>query len=225
MRAPATRIALAVLTVALAMPTPVPAAPPGPESVELAFLVGEYTDLETHLEPVRQGGLEIRWSSPEHRIVVHRNLLTLTRPPDATDGTADASFEVEFEGEGQLVAEITGAGAPRQLHDDVSAERQTVTVAGRIRLARGDGGYTLEIVEAPPSVALRIRSELAGQIVSLCQVLEKIPFLPVSCRGLDRALSVVSVPLPRAGETFFLAADRLTASEIEVFDAWCSKPD
>lgn len=182
--------------------------------IEIAFANGEHRDLDSNIEPVRRGAMTIHISSPEHLLTVYSNHLRLARDGDAVD----ASFDVDFEGEGDLVALLEAGAVKNRLEDHVRAPRQTVRVDGRIRLQKIEGGYAITFLEAPPSVELQVESELAGNLVSLCQVLDRIPLLPVRCDGLREALSVVTVPLPGPGEQVFLDASRLTETEQAFFD-------
>ncbi len=183
--------------------------------IEIAFANGEHRELDSDLEPVRRGAMTIHVTSPEHLLTVHSNRLRFAKNDDAT---LDASFEVDFEGEGEIVAVLETGKVKNRLEDRVRAPRQTVRVDGRIRLQRTEGGYLMNLLEAPPSVELKIESELAGNLLSLCQVLAKLPLLPVRCDDLQAALSVVTVPLPGPDEQVFLDAGRLTEAERAFFD-------
>lgn len=190
-----------------------------PEGVELQFLNGSYTDLDSDLEPVRQGPLVIRISSPNHQVRVHRNRFELT-PRD--DGLLDAILEVDFEGDGLLFADIEGPGISSRYTDEVAAPRQTVRVAGKIRLEQAEGGYLVTVEEAPPSVDLEIRSAMAQRIVDICRTLAQLPLLRFDCTGLEASMSVATVPLPEPGEQFLVPEDRLTEAERAFFDRFAA---
>lgn len=183
--------------------------------IELAFVNGEWADLDSGLQPVRRGALTIHVASPEHRVTVHRNRLTLAR---SGDGPVDASLEVEFEGEGQIVADVESAGLRNRIEDQVAAPRQTVTVWAKVRFERADGGYLMTIAEAQPTVDLEIQSDLAGRLVALCKVFDKVPLIRVDCAGIETALSVVTVPMPGPGEQFLIPGERMTEDEKAFFD-------
>jgi hypothetical protein len=183
--------------------------------IELSFANAEYRELDSHLAPVRQGALTIHIASPEHLLTVHGNRLRLT---EAADATLDAELEVDFEGEGTLIATIEAGAVNNRLEDHVRVPRQTIFVEGRIRLEPAARGYTVTLVERPSTVELRIESKLAGQLSSLCKVLARLPLLPIRCDGIETALSVVTVPLPEAGKQLFLDAERLSESERAYFD-------
>ncbi|MCP4657408.1 MAG: hypothetical protein GY856_18540 [bacterium] len=185
------------------------------EGVELQFFNGSYTDLDSDLEPVRQGPLVIRISSPSHQVRVHGNRLELT---PRGGGTLDATLEIDFEGDGLLFADIEGPGVSSRYTDEVEAPRQTVRVAGKIRLERTVGGYLVTVEEAPPTVDLEIRSAMARRIVDICRTLAQLPFLAFNCTGLETSMSVATVPLPQPGEQLLVPEERLTEEERAFFD-------
>lgn len=189
------------------------------EGIEIDFLNGVYTDLGRDIQPVERGAMTLYITSPEHRLAVHRNYLRLSANGD---GTVDATVEVEFEGEGHLVVEIETGRIRNDFEDDVAAPRQTVSVTGKARLERIDEGYLMTVVDGPKSVDLAIQSALASRLVALCQTLDKIPFIPVHCVGIESALSVVTAPLPKPGEQFVVPGENLTEDERAYFDRFAS---
>lgn len=191
------------------------------EEIELDFLNGVYTDLDRDIQPVERGAMTLYISSPKHRLAVHRNLLRLSANGD---GTLDATVEVEFEGEGHLVVEIETGRLRRKIEDDVTAPRQTVSVSGKARLERVDGGYLMTVADGPPSVDIVIRSDLAGSLVALCRTFARLPLIPVNCDGIETALSVVTAPLPKPGEQFLVPAENLTEDERAYFDRFVPTP-
>ncbi len=202
--------------VALVFPLPLGGAElAAPEATELQFLNGTYTDLDSDLEPVRQGPLVIRISSPNHQVRVNGNRLALA---PRGGGRLDAALEIDFEGDGILFADIEGPGINSRYTDEVEAPRQTVRAAGTIRLARAVGGYLVTVEEAPPTVDLEIRSAVARRIVDLCRTLARLPLLRFNCTGLEASMSVATVPLPQPGEQFLVAEERLTEEERAFFD-------
>lgn len=186
---------------------------------DVDFMNGVYTDLDQGIQPVERGGLVIHITSPEHRLTVHGNRLVLHKNGD---GTVDATLDVDFEGEGRIIADITGGAMRRTIDDQVAVPRQTVSVTGKARLAKVEDGYLMTVVEGPPSVDLEIRSDMATNLVGLCRVFERIPLIPVSCAGMETALSVVTAPLPEPGEEFLVPAELLTDDEKAFFDRFAS---
>ena len=186
---------------------------------DIDFMNGVYTDLNQNIQPVERGGMVIHITSPEHRLTVHGNRLELRRN---ADGTIDATLEVDFEGEGRIIAELVSGAMKNKFEDRVAAPRQTVSVSGRARLESVEGGYLMTVVDGPPSVELQIQSDLASNLLGLCKTFEKLPLLPINCAGLETALSVVSAPLPEPGEEFLVPAVLLTDDEKAFFDRFAS---
>ncbi len=190
-----------------ALPASVPA---GADEIEVGFMNGVYEDLDSNLEPIRQGSITIRVSSPDHRLTVHGNRLTLT---PGSDGSLDAAIEVDFEGRGHLIADVESIG---RFEDRVQAPRQTARAAGTVRLTRADGNYLFMVVKADPSVGLEIKSGVANQVVGACRIFAMLMSLP--CDGIEKSLSVVRVPMPGPGEQFQVPADLLSEAEKAFFD-------
>lgn len=186
-----------------------------PAEIEVGFLNGVYTDLDSGIAPVHRGALTLHLSSPRHRITVHGNRLRLA---DDGAGALDASLEVDFEGEGDIVVVLESGGLKNRIDDHVSAPRQSVTVTGKTLVERVAGGYLMTVVDAQPTVDLKIESAMAGRLVGLCKAFEKLPLIPVDCAGIETALSVVTVPLPQPGTQFLVPAERLTADEKAFFE-------
>lgn len=194
------------------------AAAPPTERLEIHSLNGVYNDLGSELRPVQRGTLELRVGSPEHRLTVHGNTLTLA--DEDGDGVVDMELEIDFEGEGLLTIELVATGT--RFEDRVAAPRQTVRMAGRARLARVDGGFDLTVVEAPASVGLRIESGLADKLVGVCKSFAAL--FAADCDGFAKALAVANVPMPQPGESFFLDDTRLTQQERKALERFASPP-
>ena len=173
-----------------------------------------YENLDSNLQPIEQGKVTIRVSSPEHRLTVHGNRLTLT---PMADGTLDAMMEVDFEGHGHLIADVDSFG---RFEDRVQAKRQTPRVAGTVRLTRADGNYLFTVVRSDPSVRLNIESGVARQVVGACRVFAMLMNLP--CGGIEKSLTAVNIPMPEPGEQFQVPADLLNADEKAFFDRFVS---
>jgi hypothetical protein len=204
------RLGFAGLLALLVAATP---APPEDRGVELTFLNQTHTNLDIELAPIQEGPLAIHLSSPSHQMTLHRNRLVL-RPSASED--PDAWVTAEFEGAGDLVAEVEGASLATRLRDHVVAPRQVVQLRGKARVTRNAEGYTLRVVEAPPSVPVRIRSGVVGRCVALCRGLGL--FAMVDCARLERALSTVQVPLRSDQATLRLPRAQLSATDRAYLD-------
>jgi hypothetical protein len=188
-------------------------APPADEGIELGYLNQTYADLDVALAPIQEGPLAVRLSSPSHRLTLHRNRLVLS-PSAGVD--PDAWVEAEFEGAGDLVADLEGAPLATQLRDHVVVPRQTVRLRGKARITRDEESYRLRVSEAPPSVPVRIRSGVVGRCVAVCRGLGLLAV--VDCERLERALSTVQVPIPSDQRTLQLPDARLSATDRAYLD-------
>ncbi len=175
---------------------------------------GVYEDLGSNLQPIRQGSITIRVSSPKHKLTVHGNRLTLV--PQA-GGTIEAMMEVDFEGRGHLIADVESLG---RFEDHVEAPRQSARVAGVVRLTRAAGNYLFTVETADPYASLEIHSGVARQVVGACRILAMLMNLP--CDGIENSLATVRVPMPGPGEQFQVRADQLTDGEKAFLDRFVS---
>ncbi len=204
----------ATLTICLAVCLSLAAAAEEPGGVELGFMNGVYEDLDSNLQPIRQGQVTIRVSSPDHRLTVHGNRLTLA---PAGDGLLEAVIEADFEGRGRLIADVETIG---RFEDLVEAPRQTARAAGTVRLTRAGGDYLLTVESADPSVGLEIKSGVVRQVTGACRILAMLMSLP--CDGIEKSLSVVRVPMPGPGEQIRVPADLLSDEERAFFDRFAA---
>ncbi len=201
-----------MLAVAVLLVLAWPAAADDAAGIEVGFVNGDYENLDSDLQPIRRGSLTIRVSSPEHRLTVHGNRLSLVR--DA-GGTVWAGMEVDFEGAGDLIADVDGIG---RFTDVVKVPRQTVRAEGTVRIASTEGGYLVTIVSADRFVRMDIESGIAREMVDTCRALAMLPFISLPCGSLETALATVTVPMPGPGEQFPVRATDLTEAERAFFD-------
>ena len=193
-------------------------APPADQGIELTYLNQTYSDLEADLAPIQEGPLAIQLSSPSQQLTLHRNRLVLTANPG---GAPDAWVEAEFEGEGDLVADIEGGTLTTQLRDRVVVPRQTVQKRGKVRIERDEESYLLHVLEAPPSVPVQIRSDLVGRLVGICKGMGL--FAVVDCVRFERALSTVNIPIRSDGQTVLrLPHARLSAADRAYLDRFAA---
>lgn len=204
------RLGLVGLLGLLVAATPAPPAGPG---VELAHLNQTYANLELGLAPIREGPLSVQLSSPRHRMTLHHNRLVLR---SNGSGDPDAWVEAEFEGAGDLVADVGSGSMTTRFQDHVLAPRQVLRVRGRARILRDAEGYALRVLEAPPSVPVRIRSGVVGRCVALCNGLGLLAV--VDCGRLERALSTVQVPLDAEQATVRIPRAELSLTERAYLD-------
>ncbi len=187
-----------------------------PMRFPLSRLNGVHTNLAPDIAPIQRGPVTVRVESPSHRVAVHGNELSLTATDDGT-GNVAADFEIEFEGEGHLIANLEAMVTSR-LEDEVSIPRQTLRLAGLIRVRPADDGYWITLVDMPDTVQIAIESKILRQLVELCDGFAS--FLPVSCDGLADEASRATIPLPPPGEEVLLPNAYLTDDERARFDTF-----
>lgn len=227
------------LSVGLAAAPPavaLPAADPGGASAESATAtaaVGKaasftfapcnrtYQQRNAVLAPVTQGAMTIAVSSPANHLDLLAHRLDLT---PLADGTHRAHFVAEYAGGGELVADVGIGGVTSRLEDTVTVPRQQTVVDGRVRLARGEHGYEITTVELPPTVDVRIESQLAGRFAVLCDSLTLLPGVVLDCDAVRAGLSHARVPMPEPGETYLLPAECLNATLRHRLDAYLGLP-
>ncbi len=186
------------------------------EGFQLTLLNGVYEDLDSGLEPVTQGPLTLRFSSPQHRLEVFANRLELS--PVGEPGRFRIEAEIEFGGAGQLVAEIEGAGLIQRFQDWVSAPRQRVRATGEVDVQRLPDGYGLTIVSRQDVVRVQVESGFAQQINTLCGTLALMPMFSLDCAPLARALTRLGIPMPPVGQDVFMPFALLTPDERSYLD-------
>ncbi|MEM9556185.1 MAG: hypothetical protein AAGC60_18145 [Acidobacteriota bacterium] len=196
-----------------AAPAPDQATDPAATSHQLDAVNGIYRNLDLGLVPVSQGGLAIDVSSPENTVQIFENRVTLGPADTGRDGDWLATFEVVVEADARLL--LTLRGTETRFDDRVEAGRQRLRAHAVVRLVEGsDGEPMLEIVERrTEEVHVQIRSQTGEQIVATCRSLSALGLFPVSCDGLQAALSVARVPMPDAGTRFALPAQWLDTAD------------
>jgi hypothetical protein len=196
-----------------------PAAAPG--LLRFTRLNHAYGEPATAVAPIVEGPLTIRLSSPRNKLVLVDNSLRLE--PGA-DGLYTAELSVRFYGKGRVVADVELSGVVKRFDDEVLVPPQTRRLEGRVRVSRSGDGYLITPERLPRELPVSIQSHLGNEIVGLCESLAALPFSDLDCSGLDRALSTARVPLPPAGEGFFLARGDLTPGERQQIEGYLPRP-
>lgn len=168
----------------------------------------EYVNLRPGASWETSGPLEVRMRSPAHRLRVFDHRLDLRR---RGDGTYDSRIRVRFSGDGDIVAEVGMGSAVQRLEDHVHAPDQEVEVLARLGFREVEAGYEIEAIELPPSVTVRIESELGTRMVTICQT--AFAFLGIRCGTVEAMFSRAAVPLPDSGGLYFLSSERLSRAE------------
>jgi hypothetical protein len=200
---------------------PPAATPAAPGLLRFTRLNHAYGEPATAVDPIVEGPLTIRLSSPRNKLVLVDNSLRLE--PGA-DGLYTAELSVRFYGKGRVVADVDVSGVAKRFDDEVLVPPQTRRLEGRVRVSRSGDGYLITPERLPRELPVSIQSHLGNQIVGLCESLAAIPFSDLDCSGLERALSTARVPLPPAGEGFFLARGDLTPAERQQIEGYLPRP-
>lgn len=179
---------------------------------------GTHTDLQADIAPIEQGVILIQLHSSNPVLEVASHELTLW---PVGDGTHGARLEARFQGEAELQADFEIAGLPAEMTDFVELPEQETTLEGRFAITREETGYRVMAEELPRFIEIRVKSRLAGQMVTFCRGLALFtPGSGAECEGLERLLSVVRVPMPEAGEAYFIDESKLTAFERDQLDGY-----
>jgi hypothetical protein len=180
----------------------------GTRSFVFERLNREYRNEVTRPAPREQGGFRLRLTSPQNRVRLTRHELFLTPLPD---GSHRAALTVEFEGAGQVEAEISIAGAVSRIEDQVTVPLQSRTLEGRVRIERVPQGFLFTALELPERVTVTIESGLAGRFLQTCNLLQVL--VPLDCNALGSLLSRVVFPLPDPGGSYLLPNEELTPQD------------
>ncbi len=170
------------------------------------------------LQPITQGPVTVDLSSPSHTLVLKSNRLVLT--PEG--GAHRAHLELELLGKGQLIADLEGAGLQTRLQDELFVPPQTLSLDGKVRMRRIEGGYEVTALESPAQVELAIQSKLTNDILGLCDGVAL--FTGLDCAALERALTRAKIPMPAAGGTYLLPDADLTEADRAALDAYLGTP-
>jgi hypothetical protein len=188
----------------------------GAEEFSFPALNKSYTDLVSDFLPVRQGPVTLTLSSPSQTFTVRQNRAVVT--PRA-DGTFDGRVELDVMGKGFIAGDVDWNGTGTRLQDELILVPQKLVLEGRARIARAPGGYSITALSLPKEVKLRITSKLSVGLVNWCDTAALLPFSGLDCRGLEKSLSEVTVPLPAAGESYFLSDAEIGPDERRRLDA------
>ena len=226
MRARLAVLPLAVLALVALLLLTGPAAAqeePGARVVSFERLNRVYEHLIDDLVPVRIGPAEVMLRSPEHSLTVTHHAATLS---PVHDGVFEAALELEIAGSGRIDADVTIGSLESRLSQELTVPRQTLYLEGLVTVRRGEEGYWITTERMPETAQVRIESELGTQLFTVCRQMALV-LVSLDCDAIERAVTLILVPLPEAGGEYLIALDDATPEEREEFDRFLgerSKP-
>ena len=205
-----------------AAPAPAPpAAPPGVFDRSFAKLNRVYRDVTGEFAPIEVGPATITLRSPHQLLSVRGNRVRLA-PTGAAPGEFAATANVDFLGEGQVIADVRIGQVPQQMQDELLLPPQAVSVDAKVRLERVDGGYRVTPTALPKTVRIAIASKITSQILGLCSSAAVFTLGALDCDNLEATLTHPEIPLPPPGTPYLLSNDDLTPEDRAALDALLS---
>lgn len=219
-RRSALRLALAALLCLAALP--VAAAEPTAE-MRFVKLNRTYSDFVGELAPIGEEGLSVLLQSPRQAMVLRDHRIRLTPLPGG-GGRFAGEVELDIQGKGELIADVTIGPIVRRLNDELLVPPQTLRLASAVVIRRVTDGYEITPETLPTRIEVAVQSQSINQILALCDQAATLTLGAVDCSGLGRALTRPAVPLPGGGGTLHLADDHLTDSDRRWLDLLIGSP-
>ncbi len=213
-RASRLRAGLLSLVLALAAAASAPAQENGARTFSFERLNRVYEQLIDDLSVIRIGPAEVALRSPEHALTVVRHEATLV-PGD--DGAFETELELEIEGDGRISADVVIGSLESQLTQELVVPRQTLRLEGEIAIRRDEEGYRIRTERMPATTQVRIESELATQLFTVCRQMALV-LVSLDCEAIERAVTLIAVPLPEAGAEYLIALADTTPEERRELD-------
>ncbi len=214
------RLVLAALLCLVA--PPVPAAEPTAE-MRFVKLNRTYSDFVGELAPIGDGSLSVLLQSPRQAMVLRDHRIRLTPLPGG-GGRFAGEVELDIQGKGELIADVTIGPIVRRLTDELLVPPQTLRLASAVVIRRVADGYEITPESLPARIEVAVQSKSLNQILALCDQAATLTLGAVDCSGLGRALTRPAVPLPGGGGTLHLGDDNLTDSDRRWLDALIGSP-
>lgn len=191
------------------------------ESIEFRFpaLNRSYSQLVDVLAPIEIGPAVVEMSTPDHTLTLHDHK---ARVVPLGDGVFDVHIEVEAEGRGELIADLTIGVMKSHLEDLLILPRQQILAAGKVTVQTVEEGWWLTLVESQDEIVVHIQSRMAGRIVPLCRQMSLV-LVALDCDLLEKTLSEIHVPAPEPGTQFFLARSDLSSQEAVTLQAFLDR--
>ncbi len=175
-----------------------------------------YEAFLTDLTPIEIGPATVKLRSPDHTLTLASNRASLAK---AGDGSYDARLQIEFSGHGTIIADVTLGTLQTQIQDELTVPLQALELRSRVTVTVSPEGYTILPLELPSSVPVRIESRVAQRLFAICRPMALV-LVSLDCALLERSLTLLDVPLPPAGEGYWLPAEELEPEERLRFESF-----
>jgi len=187
-----------------------------PEAQTFSFqaLNRDWEQLIDDLPAVTIGPAEVALRSPEHSLTILHHAATLSANGD---GVFETELELEIEGSGTIAAEIVIGTLESQLTQDLIVPHQTPLLRGATTFRRSDEGYWIRTERMPETTRVRIESELGTRLFTLCRQMALV-LVSLDCDAIERAVTLITVPLPEAGGEYLIPLEDTTAEERRAFE-------
>lgn len=172
-----------------------------------------YTDFVGELAPIGEEGMSVVLSSPKQTMILRDHRIRLTPLGSVAGDMFAGELELDVQGKGQLIADVTIGPLVRHLTDEVVVPPQTLRLASRVRIRRVADGYEVTPEALPARIEVAVQSQTINQILALCDQAATLTLGAVDCSGLERSLTRPAVPLPAGGGTFHLGVGELTDAD------------
>lgn len=195
-------------------------------TVEMRFpkLNRSYSDFVGGLAPIGEEGMSVVLSSPKQTMILRDHRIRLTPLSSAAGDTFAGELELDVQGKGQLVADVTIGPIVRHLTDEVVVPPQTLRLASKVRIRRVADGYEVTPEALPERIEVAVQSQTINQILAICDQAATLTLGAVDCSGLERALTRPAVPLPGGGGEFHLGDEELTDADRLWLDTLIGSP-
>ncbi len=182
-----------------------------------------YSDFVGELAPIGEESLSVHLRSPKQTIILRDHRIRLT-PIAGAAGSFTGELELDVQGKGDLIADVTIGPMVRNLTDVLVVPPQTIRLAATVRIRRVADGYEVQPEKLPERVEVAVQSQTINQILALCDQAATLSLGAVDCSGLERSLTHPAVPIPGGGGAFLLGDDNLTDANRAQLDAIIGVP-
>lgn len=201
---------------------PIAAAEPTAE-MRFVKLNRTYSDFVGELAPIGEEGLSVLLQSPRQAMILRDHRIRLTPLPGGR-GRFAGEVELDIQGKGELIADVTIGPIVRRLNDELLVPPQTLRLASTVVICRVADGYEITPETLPARIEVAVQSQSLNQILALCDQAATLTLGAVDCSGLGRSLTRPAVPLPGGGGTLHLSDDELTDNDRLWLDTLIGSP-